>query len=178
MTHFFNILSKITFFISIVYSFKITKKKEKGLKQRFGHPAWSVLRNIPFGKYHSLWKTAQAGHLTMWDVGFWIVVAGSQENTQRRRQWLSHKNTAVYLFTTGTQTPKHIYKKPRDLNPKIISTYTRVIPTPKQRNILWTKLKLLKQTRSNCVAQVSSRTLSQLLAACSVCLSNNNECAF
>src|SRR4029434_4723308 len=77
-------------------------------------------------------RMARAGHLTMWDVGFWIVVAGSQENTQRRRQWLSHKNTAVYLFTTtGTQTPKHIYKKTtRDLNPKIISTNTRVIPTP------------------------------------------------
>src|SRR4029434_10435471 len=110
-------------------------------------------------------RMARAGHLTMWDVGFWTVVAGSQENTQRRRQWLSHKNTAVYLFTTtGTQTPKHIYKKTtRDLNPKIIDTHTRVIPTPKQRNIPRTKLKLLKQTRSNCVAQVSSRTLSQLL---------------
>ncbi|XP_062899344.1 proline-rich membrane anchor 1 isoform X2 [Mobula hypostoma] len=33
--------------------FKITKK-EKGLKQKFGHPAWSVLSNTPLGKCHSL----------------------------------------------------------------------------------------------------------------------------
>ena len=44
MTYFFNILGRITFVFSTFYSFKITKK-EKFLKQKFGHLTY-------LGKYH------------------------------------------------------------------------------------------------------------------------------
>src|SRR4029434_1475987 len=83
---------------------------------------------------------ARAGHLTMWDVGFWIVVAGRQENTQRRRQWLSYKNTAAYLFTTtGTQTPKTYIQNNQGLEPQNHRHIHQGNPNPKQRNINKTK---------------------------------------
>src|SRR4029434_10310036 len=101
-------------------------------------------------------RMARADHLTMWDVGCWNVVAGRQENTQRRRQWFSYKITAVYLFTTtGTRTPKPYIPKNRDLNPKSKETYTRVIPTPK------TKKHTLNKTKAFKTGQVQLCTLDR-----------------
>ena len=53
------IFSVRSFFVSFFYRKKIAKiakvvKKEKGLKQKVLHPAWSVASNIPFPKYYSL----------------------------------------------------------------------------------------------------------------------------
>src|SRR4029434_2662466 len=78
----------------------------------------------------------------MWDVGFWIVVVGSQENTQRRRQWLSYKNTAIFIYKN--RDSNRIYQKTRDLNPKSKETYTRVIPTPKTKKFTLNKTKAFK----------------------------------
>ena len=70
------------------------------------------------------------------------MVASRPENTQRRRHWLSYKNTAIYLFTKQLFEPqKHIYKT-RDLNPKNITTKTRVITTQKTKKHTLKKLKL------------------------------------
>src|SRR4029434_3813640 len=103
----------------------------------------------------------------MWDVGFWIVVASSQENTQRRRQWLSYKNTAIFIYTRDSN-PQTYIQKTKGLEPQNHKHIHQGNPNPKTKKHTLNKTKLLKQTRSNCVAQVSSRTLSQLLAACPV----------
>ena len=61
----------------------------------------------------------------MWDVGYWNVVAGRQEHTQRRRQWLSYKNTAIFIYKKRDSNPKNISTKNQDNpNPKNIETYT------------------------------------------------------
>src|SRR4029434_2030990 len=75
--------------------------------------------------------TARAGNLTMWDVGFWIVVAGSQDkHSAGDSGFLIKIRLHIYLQQQGLKHPKHIYKTTKDLNPKIIDTYTRVIQTP------------------------------------------------
>src|SRR4029434_1285228 len=113
----------------------------------------------------------------MWDVGFWIVVASSQENTQRRRQWLSYKNTAIFIYNR-VSNPKTYIQKTKGLEPQNHRHIHQGNPNPKTKKHTLNKTKAIETDKGKLCTQVSSSTLSQLLAACSVCLSNNNECAF
>ena len=68
---------------------------------------------------------AGAGHLTMWDVDFWNVVAGRQEHTHSAGDSGLRIKIALYLFTKqGLKPQKHKNKDQGNHNPKNIETYT------------------------------------------------------